>query len=326
MDFYYENHLGEQIKFYDSPYILTSHSFVDWKLTYDTVQNVSSGFRIDQAAIPFAFRIMPRIETPTERAVEYKRLLNEFVSIVSKDVDIPGKLWTTNGQYLVCRIISSKKSAWHKYTDVTETCELLCDHPVWITEKSYEFLKPDSSEDANRYLDYASEGTLYNVESGYYLDYVQGHLDEDGIVHLPIVATEIIPQSANLGFEGNGEYPYDYMCINSGQQQIVNDGDADASFALIIYGEATNPYIIIDDILIGINAAISEGEYIVVDVAARTVYKVDGSGQKTNLFNSRTKENSIFQKIKPGTHKVIWPGTFGFDIKLNEERREPKWT
>ena len=154
---------------------------------------------------------------------------------------------------------------------------------------------------------------------------MQGHLDEDGVVHLPIVATEVIPQSANLGFEGNGEFPYDYMCINSGQQTITNAGTRGADYRLIIFGAISNPYVIIDNIIIGVNASIAEDEYLVIDSHDKTVIKYGNSGEQTNLFNARYKEQSIFGRIGPGVHDVIWPGTFGFNLIVYEERSEPLW-
>jgi hypothetical protein len=49
-------------------------------------------------------------------------------------------------------------------------------------------------------------------------------------------------------------------------------------------------------------------------------------GTTVNHFNDRNKASYIFEKIPPGNNAITWPGGFGFDVILMEERSEPKWT
>jgi hypothetical protein len=44
----------------------------------------------------------------------------------------------------------------------------------------------------------------------------------------------------------------------------------------------------------------------------------------TNLFDSRNKAQSVFEKIPEGALTFAWEG-FSFELTLFEERSEPKW-
>lgn len=152
MEFYYENHLGEIIPFYNSPYILTNHAFADWTLAYTTTNNHSSGFKIKPVSMAFTVRIAPRAVDPEGREARYAHCIDEFVEVISKDTEMNGKLWTTTGQYLNCKIVVSKKSAWNRHRVVTLSCTLLSDYPYWIKEQKYSFTTDDDT--TYPYLDY----------------------------------------------------------------------------------------------------------------------------------------------------------------------------
>lgn len=152
MEFYYENHLGEIIPFYNSPYILTNHAFADWTLAYTTTNNHSSGFKIKPVSMAFTVRIAPRAVDQEGLEARYGHCIDEFVAIISKDTEMNGKLWTTTGQYLNCKIVASKKTAWNKYRVVTLSCTLLSDYPYWIKEQKHSISVNDNT--LYPYLDY----------------------------------------------------------------------------------------------------------------------------------------------------------------------------
>lgn len=277
MDLYYENNQGEIIKFYDSSYILTDHAFFDWSLSYSTVRSRSTGFKFDPAVRNFKVRIVPKEPELEDRYRAYQELINAFVNICAKDTSKPGKLWTTGGEYLICRIVASTKTEWIKSKDVLLSCQLLADYPVWIKENTYSVTKHEDTPGANLYLDF---------------DY---------------------------------DFDYDYMSPITGQQYVQNDGYGNAQFKIIMYGPASDPYIVLDGKTIGVNTVLAGTDYLVIDSRSYEVYKVTNTGEKVNQFNNRTKTTSIFDKISPGRHSMIWPGTFGLDLTIFEERREPEW-
>lgn len=120
-------------------------------------------------------------------------------------------------------------------------------------------------------------------------------------------------------------YNYDYSSGRSGQTIIDNPGAGPANYKLIMYGACNNPYIIIDSVIVGVHSIIGTGEYVTIDTRDHTVIKTATNGTKTNLYNYRTKSSSIFGKISSGNHTITWPGTFGFDLTVFEERSEPLW-
>lgn len=131
---------------------------------------------------------------------------------------------------------------------------------------------------------------------------------------------------ANEFLDFEYDFEYDYMSGTSGQGKITNQGAGPAHYRLILYGAANNPYINIDGVTIGVNTSIRSDEYVVIDSRDHTVYRYASNGSSTNIYNNRTKSQSIFEKIAAGAHTVVWPGTFGFDLTILEERSEPKWS
>ncbi len=141
---------------------------------------------------------------------------------------------------------------------------------------------------------------------------------------------ECLKQEDTAGANEFLDYPYDfdydYMSGLTGQQSIENGGPGPAEYRLTMYGAASNPYISIDGEIIGVSTILQDGEYLVLDSREHTVYRHTITGEKINLYNNRTKDRSIFEKIASGQHSVVWPGTFGFDLIIFEERSEPKWS
>lgn len=110
------------------------------------------------------------------------------------------------------------------------------------------------------------------------------------------------------------------------RRTINNPSFADSNFILTIYGFADNPSVMIAGHPYTVYATIYEGERMVINSVDRTVLKIGRLGEVTSLYNSREKIISVFQKIPPGAHVVTWPGSYGIDLTLLDERSEPKWS
>lgn len=140
--------------------------------------------------------------------------------------------------------------------------------------------------------------------------------------------TTHIFKSSEITSTNNKRYPgrYGYRYANGlNNSSINNEHYADSNFKLLIYGKCINPTVIIGGNIYKVHTLIEEGERLEIDSKNKTVVKVRNSGYIENLFNSRDKENYIFQKIPSGLNSVNWSGDFDFDIILYEERSEPKW-
>lgn len=149
----------------------------------------------------------------------------------------------------------------------------------------------------------------------------------------PFWYTEVMQQfragEVNVSLYGkkySGRYPYQYGTGYS-NQTLYNTHYAETPAVITIYGPCEDPQIYIGGHLYGISgASASTDERIILDQVERTIYRVAANGLKTNLFDYRVKTSDPFQYIKPGDVNVQFSGEFGFDVKLMQQRSEPKWT
>ena len=119
------------------------------------------------------------------------------------------------------------------------------------------------------------------------------------------------------------EFPFDF-CTEIGEEVLINPSFNDSNFIMTIYGFAENPQVNIAGHPYKVEATINEGEQLVINSLTHTVQKIGRLGEITNLYNARGKIYSVFKKIPPGTNTLQWSGGFGVDIKLFDERSEPK--
>lgn len=119
------------------------------------------------------------------------------------------------------------------------------------------------------------------------------------------------------------EFTFDF-CTETGEEVLINPSFNDSNFIMTIYGFAENPQVNIAGHPYKVEATINEGEQLVINSLTHTVQKIGRLGEITNLYNARGKIYSVFKKIPPGTNTLQWSGGFGVDIKLLDERSEPK--
>jgi len=105
---------------------------------------------------------------------------------------------------------------------------------------------------------------------------------------------------------------------------LINKSIASSDFELTIYGDCEDPEIVIGDNIYKINNTIGVNEYVVIKSKERTILKYNNIGESTNWFKFRDSSD-IFKKINSGENLVSWDNTFGFDIKIIDERGEPRW-
>lgn len=139
-----------------------------------------------------------------------------------------------------------------------------------------------------------------------------------------------LPNSGNsVGVGGGADYPYDYpydYALSMSGHKIVCDSIGSSAFKLKIYGEATNPVVIIGGHVYTVNGIIGKGETLLIDSLTKTITLTTATGGKINWFDKRGREAYIFEPIPAGQSTVTWSGTFGFDLTVVEKRSEPKWT
>lgn len=136
------------------------------------------------------------------------------------------------------------------------------------------------------------------------------------------------PHAGN-GYSGGVDYPYDYpfdYALSLNGRKIVCDSVGSSAFRLLIYGETTNPAVIINGHTYTINGTIGKGETLLIDSMSKKITLTTATGGKVNWFDKRGREEYIFEPLPAGQSTVTWAGEFGFDLTVIEKRSEPKWT
>lgn len=129
-------------------------------------------------------------------------------------------------------------------------------------------------------------------------------------------------EGKNLNYPYN--YPYNY--INSLLNEVIdNENTASCNFEMIIYGQCSNPSILIGNHYYNVNSVIGTGEYLKINSRTKKIEKHKINGDIESEFDKRNRDYDIFQKINAGRKAISWSGMFGFDLVLYEERSEPVW-
>ena len=130
--------------------------------------------------------------------------------------------------------------------------------------------------------------------------------------------------ASRSGFDFPFDYKYDYS-INTTSRQVVCNTIKPNKFKLRIYGEATDPAVMINDHAYKVNGRIRAGETLLIDSLNKTITLTTATGSKINWFANRDRHDYIFEPIPPGVNNVIYNGSFKFDLIVIEERSEPRW-
>lgn len=126
------------------------------------------------------------------------------------------------------------------------------------------------------------------------------------------------------GFDFPFDYKFDYS-VTTTSRQIINDTIKASNFKLKIYGEATNPAIMINGHVYEVVGMVKPGESLEINSLDKTIVLKTAAGTTINWFNNRGRNNYIFEPIPAGANNVMFNGSFKFDLTIIEERSEPKW-
>ena len=134
-------------------------------------------------------------------------------------------------------------------------------------------------------------------------------------------------EEATIGIGGTDypyDYAYDYVLALKGKK-VANNAVGESAFRLLIYGEVTNPSVIIGGHTYTVNGTVGQGETLLIDGISKTITLTTASGNKINWFDKRGREGYIFAPLPAGQHTASWSGNFGFDLTVIEKRSEPRW-
>lgn len=310
MRIYYQTGADNKIIDLDKPpYWMQTGDFLNYSWDYSL-----SGKRIKKLEKTiqekeFIITVFGKTET------EYGKNVDSLYEAFEKDVikNIPGKLYFGE-YYLPCFIFASEKEDWEGGCySMDNTLSLVEYYPHWYKETKYQFLPqttiPEGPGENNPDISGGvSEGQI--IENG-------ATLREFSFDFLRPSNLKVTYPLFDLPFDFVGTY---------GRRTIENDSFAECDFVMTIWGFVDNPSIRIGGHPYTVYATVYEGERLEIDSAAGTVTKIGRLGEETNLYNAREKLYSVFQKIPPGVQTVSWPGTYGLDILIKDERSEPRWS
>lgn len=244
---------------------------------------------------------------------ERTKFVNDFVNDADADVinNNFGTIWV-NDMYAkgfftdVESYAKDEKGCW-----VELKLSFYCPESVWTKEKHFQFKKQESK----------AEQEVFPVIEG---ENYEGEPLAPGVMLKDFKFDMMRPSNRKVTYPEH-DFPFDF-CKKDGTARLDNsDAFTDTNFILTIYGFADNPSILINNHQYIVHCMIYDGERIEINSKDNSVIKIGRMGEITNLYNSRGKKRSVFQKIQAGVSTIKWSGGFGFDLKLFIERSEPEW-
>lgn len=149
-----------------------------------------------------------------------------------------------------------------------------------------------------------------------------------------VKAIEFAPDDGSEAYEFlDYPYDYDYDYSRASSSKTVDTGLLVASpVRIIIYGPATNPYVVAGGNRYQVDVNVPSGGYLVIDGRAKTIELVAQNGTATDVFAAGVRGSGegggsyIFENVAPGEQPVSWDGSFGFDFGWYDEEGEPPWS
>lgn len=210
----------------------------------------------------------------------------------------------------------------------------------------------DARETANKLFECIEKDVLNNTPGKMYVGdyYIKGYFfasNKKSYKHEKVVELELSfvsdqgywvkesPYVFRIDDEGSGgdeyglgynyDYPYGFSSPIS-SQNLVNTSFVPSNAIIRVYGAVINPTVTIAGNVYQINTEIGNNEILTINTRDKTAVVIDAEGKTSNVFALRNLEHYLFEKIKPGTLKVVANPECNFDVVLLLERSEPLWT
>lgn len=127
------------------------------------------------------------------------------------------------------------------------------------------------------------------------------------------------------------DMPYDLPCDytpNPPLRRIDVAADGPCDWRLVVYGPASDPYVVVAGNRYSVKAEVPAGGILVADSRDWSIVVRDADGNEADAFAGRIrgKEGSgeyMWERIAPGTSPVSWSNAFGFDLTVYAERGTP---
>lgn len=127
------------------------------------------------------------------------------------------------------------------------------------------------------------------------------------------------------------DHPYDLptdYTPNPPVRMIDVEADGPCEWRLVVYGPASDPYVVVAGNRSQVTAEVPDGGILVADSRDWSIVVLDADGNESDAFAGRIrgKEGSgeyMWERIAPGVSAVSWSNAFGFDLTVYAERDTP---
>lgn len=179
LDLIYENSYGERINLNEYPYAIQGDGFFDYSWSYASVEIGREGNKITNFSKPVE-DIQMTLLIRTDNPKKLDAALNKFFSIVEKDVLVksPGKLITSDEQYLQCYIVSGENTMWRSGIKANmKTINVIAESPYWCKDVEINFRDKKQDIGDYQFLDYP-----YSYDFDYLIGNNNRIINNDGAI------------------------------------------------------------------------------------------------------------------------------------------------
>lgn len=274
--------------------------------SYEAIENqygvTIKKFKKDPINLEFIFKFRGSMKTICKN-------LDEFFREAETDIYnmLPGKVYVGT-EYLEGYFIERKTEPTQEFYGFQQTALFFAPYPFWIREISYKFLAEVTDPITILHWEEEPEPEI-TMEKG---------------ITLPEFPFDFAVREGKKT-KGMFDFPTDFKRVR-GTRMINNESYLPCHFRMTIYGPVTDPEVVIANHIYKVETTVFTDERLEIDSRSNTVIKIGRLGEETDLYNSRYKLQSVFEKIPPGRQVLTWPGGYGIDITLFDERSEPRWS
>ncbi len=310
MEIFYVTHNGQKIDLMRGNYKIEESSLFSHAWDYDSKEKTSGyGGTIEKFRRDIENNDL-KIHIEGAGSISYKQAFDFLMDLFDLDVieNEAGKLWIDD-RYIQCFITEGSPDYFVPGLDMaTYSFKTVSPYPFWIRETSYSFL-PESGDPVTILPGEEEPETEITLEKG---------------IMFPGPPFDLTVRESKK-VKGMFDLPCDLKRVQ-GTRMINNESYLPCHFKMTIYGPVTDPEVVIANHLYKVETTVFTGERLEIDSRTHSVKKIGRLGEETDLYNSRYKLQSAFEKIPPGRQTVTWPGGYGIDITLFDERSEPRWS
>lgn len=295
----YESNRGTRIELTKAPYYLNIEPLFNYRWGYTTRDkkrgHIIAGFGKDVAEQAFTLHIMDANVTRQQMAVD------AFNDIIETDIydGEHGTIWISQTEF-PSTVTKDwlEKNCWFTYGFIIEAKNSKWQYGRPIIKKEFTLVR--------------EKECWYRVTDRTNYDSQEYDTSEDF--------------EFAKDYEPAYDYGHDYMTNLSSSTEINNPSATGSEYIVTIYGEVQDSvYLEIGDTIIDIGVELLAGEKLVVDSTAQTITMTNNLGELLNVFGARNPDYPAFRRIDSGRNIITWSGGFNWELRLIEERSEPRW-